>query len=135
MTVTVRFAWWLCGLFLALGIGVCGTGVWLWVTVDGEAGSAALIPGLVLLAFGIFYVRMPYFVLTPTELRVPIMRGQQARTGIRPQARLDAEGTRLTMTVGQATTTSLPVYRAMARASDWEALRAQLGQRGEPAGD
>ncbi|MBB4931276.1 hypothetical protein F4561_002096 [Lipingzhangella halophila] len=130
--MTVRFAWWLCGMFLALGIGVCGTGVWLWGTVDGEAGSAVLVPGLVLLLFGIFYVRMPYFILTPTELRVPIMRGERARTGIRPQARLDASGTRLTMTVGRRTTTSLPVYRAMARGKDWDGLRAQLDQGNRP---
>ncbi|WP_386674908.1 hypothetical protein [Streptomonospora salina] len=117
-------------MFLALGIGTCGLGIWLWATVGGNEGMSALVPGVIALFFGILYVRMPYFILTPTELIVPMMRGRLARTGIRPQARLDAGGTRLTMTVGRRTTTSLPVYRVMARRSDWEALREQLDRRG-----
>ncbi|WP_159944481.1 MULTISPECIES: hypothetical protein [unclassified Nocardiopsis] len=126
MTVRVRFAWWLCGMFLALGAGLCGLGVWLWATAGSDPGLSALIPGLIVLAFGAAYVRMPYFVLAPGRLTVPIMRGSRAETALDPRARLDASGTRLTMTVGRRTTASLPVYRSMARRADWDRLRALL---------
>ncbi|GAA4943623.1 hypothetical protein GCM10023224_28000 [Streptomonospora halophila] len=133
VTVTVRFAWWLCGLFLALGIGVSGTGVWLWATVDGEAGAAALVPGGG--SPGLRDRLRPHALFrahTDGELRVPIMLGARARTAVRPRARLDAGGPRLTMTVGRRTTTPLPVYRAMARGKDWDGLRERLDLQNEP---
>ncbi|MFG1942635.1 hypothetical protein [Nonomuraea sp. NPDC048826] len=113
---------------LVAGVLVILAGIWLCATGTYDAGIPALVAGVVLTGIGATYLGlMPYFVVTDSEVVVPMMRGDRARTTLKPGERLAVHENRLVV-VRPGQRTPVPVYRGMAHPDDWNALTTALAQ-------
>ncbi|TDQ53770.1 hypothetical protein [Actinorugispora endophytica] len=128
----VRHARWIPVSVWIAGAALLALGAWLCATADYETGVPVIAAGAAGSAYALLQWRLPYFVLTDTQMVLPLQLGPYRRTGIGGPDRLAVEGDRVVVIAAGNRRVPLPVWRHLAHPADWAELAARLPRRGGP---